>query len=728
MAAEALSYLTCAVGYFLLTIMLLWRWRREWLGGLLVLACALTVAWAGASAAAYLLAGGWTRAAMVSELLRDAGWIAFLLALLRQWRATPARAAETAHDRRGYEDLIEDGVAAAAAGVTPADQRRSDILLCAGFVLGFAVAIAIDLVSPEIGPGAQPGVGTNAPFFLRLLAAIVGLVLVENLFRNAPAAHRWSVKFLVLGLGGLFAYDFFLYSGAALLRFRDPDLDAARGLINVLAVPLLAVSAARGRDWGVRIHISRQIAFYSASLLFGGVYLVVMSAAGYYVRIVGGSWGGVLQLSFLFAAAAFLIVILVSGRFRAFAKGFLSRHFYSYKYDYREEWLRFIRTLAVDDEDDAPLGQRVIHAVADILDAPDGLLWLRRGNSFEPAAYWNRPRVERGEAADGKLAKWLEQNQSIIDLNSPGGAPVPEWMSGMRRAWLVLPLLHRGRLAGFMVLGESRAPRRLDQEDHNLLLTAGRQAASYLAESVALAELLQAQEFETFNRRTTFLVHDLKNLLSQLSLLTANAQRHRDNPEFFDDMVATVDSSAGKMRQLLAQLRPNPGGQPAGDGAAAPTTIDLVVVLRQLLRSPKLARVELRAEAGEGGIFVTVEAERFAAILRNLLENAVEAAGAAGTVVVRAKTAENHAVIEVCDTGPGMDPAFIRDELFSPFRTTKGEGYGIGAFESREFARQAGGRLEVASSTGEGTVMRLILPVAAPQQTESRVDVNHERA
>src|SRR3546814_10271046 len=96
----------------------------------------------------------------------------------------------------------------------------------------------------------------------------------------------------LLARGGLFAYDFFLYSGAALLRFRDPDLDAARGLINVLVVPLLAVSAARGRDWGVRIHISRQIAFYSASLLFGGAYLVVMSAAGYYVRIVGGTWGG----------------------------------------------------------------------------------------------------------------------------------------------------------------------------------------------------------------------------------------------------------------------------------------------------------------------------------------------------------------------------------------------------------------------------------------------------
>src|SRR3546814_8623385 len=141
-----------------------------------------------------------------------------------------------------------------------------------------------------------------------------------------------------------------------------------------------------------------------------------MSAAGYYVRIVGGTWGGVLQLSFMFSAAAFLIIVLVSGRFRAFAKGFLSRHFYSYKYDYREEWLRFIRTLAVDDEDDAPLDQRVIHAVADILDAPDGLLWLRRGASFEPAAYWNRPPVERSEEHTSELQSLMRISYAVFCL------------------------------------------------------------------------------------------------------------------------------------------------------------------------------------------------------------------------------------------------------------------------------------------------------------------------
>ena len=278
-----------------------------------------------------------------------------------------------------------------------------------------------------------------------------------------------------------------------------------------------------------------------------------------------------------------------------------------------------------------------------------------------------------------------------------------------------------------MVLGAARAPRQLAQEDRSLRLTAGRQAASYLAESVALSELLQAKEFETFNRRTTFLVHDLKNLLSQLSLLAANAQRHRGNPEFVDDMVATVESSAGKMRQLLMQLRPDPAGSANAAGAGDARPVDVAAVLQELLRTPKLSRVAVALEPAGTAPWVKVEPERFAAILRNLLENAVDAAPDQ-PVTVSVMRLELQVIVEIKDNGLGMDPAFVRDQLFSPFRTTKGEGYGIGAFESREFAVQAGGRLEVESDPGCGTVMRLVLPAADPGTIQSKVDVRHERA
>ena len=61
--------------------------------------------------------------------------------------------------------------------------------------------------------------------------------------------------------------------------------------------------------------------------------------------------------------------------------------------------------------------------------------------------------------------------------------------------------------------------------------------------------------------------------------------------------------------------------------------------------------------------------------------------------------------------GVGMDEAFIRNELFVPFRSTKSGGYGIGAFQTRELIRMAGGDLEVISEKDFGTTMRILLPL-----------------
>lgn len=685
--AGALSYLVCAGTYLVLAVLLVLQSRLERLSGFLVLASGLTVVWALASAGAYQLGPSWYLGALLGELLRNAGWFILLFGVLRL----------------RTERFGPRAIAAALVLVV---------------LLGLGAYVDVTGLSFATG-GPEAVDPTTAPFLLRLLIAIAGLMLVENLYRNTPESDRWSIKFLALALAGLFAYDLFLYSSSVLLRFRNPDLDAARGLINAIVVPLIVVSAARSRRWGPRLYVSRRVAFYSATLLVSGVYLLAMSAAGYYVRIMGGSWGGVLELLFLFGAGALLLVLLSSGRIRALGRGFVARHFYSYKYDYREEWLRFIRTLASDDAG-AALGQRVIRAVADIVDSPDGLLWSRRDATLEPAAEWNRrmhwPRA--GETA--ALIGWLEDRQAIVDLTAPADAPVPAWLAELDRGWLLLPLLHRSRLHGVMLLGTARAPRKLDEEDRTLLLTAGRQAASYLAESVAMSRLVQAQEFEAFNRRTTFLAHDLKNLLAQLSLLIGNAQRHRGNPEFVEDMIGTIESSVGKMRQLLVQLRSAPG-----EAGRIVRPVDVVATLRHLLRSPGLSRVELRVEPDGALPSVVAEPERFAASLRNLLVNAAEASGPDGPVTLAVREAGDYVTIEIRDSGPGMEPGFVTEELFSPFRTTKGEGYGIGAFESREFARQAGGRLEVESELGKGTLMRMVLPAAAAQEEGPDRGIRH---
>ncbi|MHB8551844.1 MAG: ATP-binding protein, partial [Acidiferrobacterales bacterium] len=105
--------------------------------------------------------------------------------------------------------------------------------------------------------------------------------------------------------------------------------------------------------------------------------------------------------------------------------------------------------------------------------------------------------------------------------------------------------------------------------------------------------------------------------------------------------------------------------------------------------------------------------DRLSAVIGHVIQNAREATPADGRVTVRLRADRRQVVIEVEDTGCGMDEAFIRERLFRPFETTKGNsGMGIGAYETREFVRALGGDIDVFSRPGHGTIFRLHLPLA----------------
>src|SRR5690606_5606242 len=178
------------------------------------------------------------------------------------------------------------------------------------------------------------------------LLSLVGMLLVEHLYRNTSPQQRWSLKFLCLGLGAAFAFDFYLFSDAMLFRSVNADIWSARGVVVAIIAPLLAVSAARNPTWSLDVSVSRQFVLHSTTLLAAAGYMLVMATAGYYIRFFGGTWGGLLQVTFLFGAGVVLVLALFSGTLRARIKIFLSKHFFSYRYDYREEWLRFTQTLS----------------------------------------------------------------------------------------------------------------------------------------------------------------------------------------------------------------------------------------------------------------------------------------------------------------------------------------------------------------------------------------------
>jgi len=650
----------------------------------------LTLIWAALTA----MAGYdtvWLSYVSIAETLRTAGWIAFLVSLLSKlWRLS---------ERTSYAFILS---------------------LVVWFV--FAGLIIMDLAG-QLGlvRDFDAAAGSLVPLFImgRLVSAVGGLALVENLYRNTPQNNRWGILMLCLGLGGMFAYDIVLYAQGLLFRSLDQDLYNARGVVNALIVPLIGIAAARNPSWKIDVYLSRRIVFHTLSLMATGLYLMLMAGAGYYLREFGGEWGNLLLASFLFAAFIGLVVILSSGQMRARARVFMAKHFFDYKYEYRDEWLRFIRTVSGAGVDNEGLETRVIRAVCDILDAPGGVLWLRGEDGvYAPAQRWNYGSSIAGrEAEDGDFIRFMADRRWIINLHDMrndapdyDGMPAPSWAADNPRTWLALPLFHNDRLIGFVEVEEARAPRPLNWEDFDLLKTVGRQVASYLAEKQSQEALANAAQFDAFNRRFAFIIHDLKNLVSQLSLIARNAEKHADNPEFQRDMLLTLTASVDKMNAMLAKLN-RTSEVPRSDEA-----VDVGQVLNEVARAKQAHHANLTIACDLDGCRVRGDRDKLEQVFAHLIQNAIDACDAGQEVRVAGRRDADTLVVDIEDRGCGMSEEFVRKDLFKPFTSTKDSGFGIGAYEARSFIVAMGGRMDVVSRLEEGTRIRVTLPIAPAGQ------------
>ncbi|MEN8261501.1 MAG: XrtA/PEP-CTERM system histidine kinase PrsK [Pseudomonadota bacterium] len=419
-----------------------------------------------------------------------------------------------------------------------------------------------------------------------------------------------------------------------------------------------------------------------------------------------------------------LAVLMFSGQIRAHMRVFLSKHFFSYAYDYREQWLAITAALSKNDPDFA-LEKRVIMAIAQLVESPGGLLWVRdaRGD-FVRKADFGIPGVDiDGIDANEPLIKFVESHGWVVNVSEMEVVPElydglerPEWLAGYRAPWVFVPLFQGSDLFGLVLLARPRSRTDWNWEVIDLLKTAGIQAASYLALDDAARALAEARQFEGFNRLSAYVMHDLKNLTNQLSLVIRNTERHHDNPEFMKDMVKTVEHAVGKMNRLMSQLK-SAGAAGVEQSILISEMLDEVVQLRS-----KQLPVPTLFSAVKEPIMVFADRDRFASSFEYVIQNAQEAAGRKGTVHVKLHSDRAQALVDVKDDGHGMEAGFIREHLFRPFKTTKGlTGMGIGAYESREYIRSLGGDVKVASEVGKGTTFRFIVPLAE-ERSSNRPD------
>lgn len=688
----SLGYALCAVAYPVAALAA-WRSRFENIRkAAMVCACLLTSLWALALALPppQSIAAELPKAL---EVARSAAWCVFFLISL------------------GVREGLWRG---------PAKHGTAQRMVWT-FVFVLLLTGVVILLARDAGAGALVGIW-------QIAASIATLLLIENLLRNCSPESLWGVRMICFPIGFQAAYDLFFYTTLFATSHVDPVFLAARGYLAVAGVPFLVAAMLRRSRWGGDIGLSRNAMFHSTALIGAGAYLVAVAAAGQYLGLHGGSWGFAFEAAFLAVAAVILVIALESAAMRVRLLSFISKYSFRLKYDYRSVWREFIHRM-VDPEARMSLPQRTLRAVADVVDCRSGILWMLQPEftAYAPAAALDvadprRPMIP----AEDDLPRFLAACGWVLDVPQWSADPgayedltMPPWLSRLvvtDGAWIVAPLIHNQVLEAFVVLCNPRSGRRFpDWEDLDVLKTVGAQAASYLAEARASRELLETRRFAEANRRFAFMAHDIKNVVGQMAMMLQNAERFGGDPDFQKDMLLTIGSATDRLRMLLVKLS---GDAPPQSGV--PHAIDLGAMVDGVVARWRKSFPDLEYAGAPAEVNVSATEDGIATVLDHLIQNAVEAAGKDGGVRVAVSATAAEGVVEIIDDGVGMTPEFIREHLFRPHATSKSTGTGLGAFQAMRTVRDMGGRLDVDSTPGGGTTMRVALcRIAGTFATES---------
>ncbi|MEW8689744.1 MAG: XrtA/PEP-CTERM system histidine kinase PrsK [Candidatus Thiodiazotropha endolucinida] len=689
MSIGIIGYAISATLFLLFSVMLVTSWRGRIEGIYLLTASVTTTCWALAAVALQVDESLLARTAyQIFEIARNIAWFVFLFRLLFNLQK--------------------------ACG----NNLRNLAYIPIAILIGSTVLIVIEPISQLFPVPIGTGGFASYPLVGYLGFAITGLTLIEQLYRSTRPEMRWAVKYLYLGMGVLFVYDFFLYAEALLFNRVDTTLWQARGLTSALAVPFVAIAATRNPSWSVRVFVSKQVVFHATTIIAAGAYLVTMAAVGYYIRFYGGSWGKATQVAFVFAGVIFLITVLFSGNLRSKLKVFVNKHFFSYKYDWRDEWLRVVQTLS-NGRGGKEIRIRVIQAISESIDAGGGYLWMSdNAGGYQCVSHWQVSANNILFDSSDSLVTYFSNSDWIIDVDEYKQFPeryeslkLDDQLIAIDNAWLIIPVKHHEQLLGFVLLTQPKLTKSVNWEDRDLIKAAAKQAGSYLALLQTSEALNQANQFEAFNRLSAFVVHDLKNLIAQLELVVKNAERHKNNPEFMDDAVKTIGNAVSKMGRLLTQLRQ--GRFESTKSKEFYVEESVAQAVNQLYAYLPKPRLTINANF----LKIIADKDRFTAIMVHMIKNAQEASQEDGKVDVTVDRDNNYAVITIEDNGVGMDALFMKERLFRPFQTTKGNaGMGIGVYETREYVNSLNGKMKVESVKGVGTKFEISIPLEVAGQ------------
>jgi putative PEP-CTERM system histidine kinase len=599
-----------------------------------------------------------------------------------------------------------------------------------GLVAGFPAALLLDVLRFEATAGWVIPIGWSGYVFHldMLLGAVIVLMNLERTLRVSTGSMRWQIKFMILGVGSLFAVQIYTHSQVVLFSAISLQIKAVAAASIIAATLLMGVSLLRHRRLNTDIYLSRTALYNSITALVVGIYLLTVGVFAKVISSFGGSGVLPLETFFVFLTAVGLSIVLLSDQLRQHIKQFISRHVYRSRYDYRQVWMAFTqRTTSVMDVHE--LCAVVAKMVSETFGVPAVTLWLLNDDAAEGVTMGGSTAFSQSEKptwhgtaqSAAAIGQYLDDYQRPSDFARPSDARAQylatTYQETFRHARLRYgaPLTAGQRCVGFMTLNDRLTQESFSLEDFALLKTLADQAAASLLNLRLSRRLLKAKEMEAFQTLSAFFVHDLKNLAAKLSLMVQNLPAHYDNPAFRDDMLRVISSSVAKMNAMCSRL------------SLMTRKIELCLVEVDLntLVTTTLAEVKESLNATlhqelHAVPCLLVDPEQLQKVLLNLVLNAKEAVSDKGEIHVQTDWRKGWAVLSVRDNGCGMSSEFITRSLFQPFQTTKSQGLGIGLFHSKMIVEAHRGRIEVESEEGKGSTFRVLLPGSAPDGAPTR--------
>lgn len=557
-------------------------------------------------------------------------------------------------------------------------------------------------------------------FLLFIVLNLWMLVLLEQLYRNANLQVRWAIWPLVIALASVAIFDFVIYAQATMVDSIDFDFWYSRGFLALLVTPLLLISTRRVKNGEVRIFVSRNVVFFSSMLMIAGAYLLLMAFAGYIINFIGGQWSNLVSIAFLMLSGIVLMTLLITESLRRRVKVFIAKNFFANKYEYRDEWLNLIEKIeTTSGESHYQMATQIMMSKVMAL---RGAIIKKVSNQHYQLHYSHG--LDINDALEEHLLAvgvFCQQKGWIVDINEYQDAPLlyPNLsldvaLCRTQGIQIIVPIFIGKAFYGLFVLADENKIKQLNWEDRDLLFAVSKQLGNFISLYEATDKLSESKQFDAFNRMSAFLVHDLKNVQAQLALITANAEKHRHNPEFVDDVFETVESATQRLEKVLSQLRKKQVEQTANNQA------DLAEIIAKVVSqcNVRLPKVEFEQK---GNCRTFVNSESFQSVIHHLIQNAQEATPSKGWVKVTIEEMKRTINIVIEDNGSGMSAEFIKNRLFRPFDTTKGNaGMGIGVFEAKQFFENMAGIIKVESTPEQGTAFTIVLPLRATDSISSQ--------